>query len=382
MNKILKFSIALITIIIIILLALSFRGIKHEDEDILEQKLLVSQIENLNKQLSETEEDLKRVITRYAGEDPSVFEKEISMLELSREAQEYLNEMLRKEKGIAYEDILEQVMDKDDQLSRLRQERDRLLSMLPEPDIVEEGDNHYDLAMRYLIERHDLSAAEAQRLVERVALFEHLLPGFIVYHFYDGNDYGTSVLQGTASQSPNFIRERFINQIIKEKTEAIEIQQRLVIELHELDIRKNMLLSQISTLEKERREMLETLDQISLISKEKEIMLSSLYYYAGTVSNLREAGIINVSIFGKPSLRDIDQISEDFRTIDLTMADRIIIEARELGIDKIQRIHILPDLYEQGRDFNLNLAPDGSVFEINILNKNRMKLEKIIIAVQ
>ncbi len=354
---------------------------KTESEAISEQQKLVQQIESLNQELAETEEDLKRVITRYSKDDPELFKSEVSQLELTPEAQEFLNEKLKKEEGITYEEIIEQVMLKDKELSSLKRERDRLLSMLPQPDVVEEGDNHYDLAMRFLIDKQGLSPEDARKLVERVALFDHLLPGFIVYHFYDGTEYGSSVLQGTASQSPNFIKERFVNKLIKERNEAIDMQKELTAELQELEIRKNMLTSQIASLETERKEILETLDQITLVSQEKDIMLSSLYYYAGPVSKLKEDGIISVSIFGKPSLKNVD-IIEKYQTIDLDMAGKIIIEAGELGMEKVQRINILPDLFEQGKDFSINLAPDGSVFEISILNKKRLKLEKIIIAVQ
>ncbi len=354
---------------------------KEESEEISEQQRLVQQIESLNQELAGKEEDLRRVVTKYSKDDPETAREEITRLALTPEAEAFLSDKLQKEEGISYEEIIEQVMQKDRELSSLRQERDELLSRLPQPDTVEPGDNHYDLAMRFLIERQGLPPSDAQKLVERVALFDHLLPGFTVYHFYDGTDYGSSVLQGTATQSPNYIKERFVNQLTKERNEAIEMQKQLSMENHELEIRKSMLTSQIESLETEREQILQTLDQITLVSQEKDIMLSSLYYYPGSVSGLKEKGIIGVSIFGKPSLKNID-IIDKYQTLDLDMADRIIIEASELGIKKIQRIHILPDLFEQGKDYNINLAPDGSVFEISLLNKKRFKMEKIIIAVQ
>lgn len=381
MHTILKALIILIAIIAVLLIIFRVKPPESEHPHISEQQQLVQQIETLNQKLSQTEDDLRRVITRYSKEDPQLFHDELSHLQLTQEAQDFLSQMLEKEEGISYEEIVQQVIDRDREISALRRERERLLALLPQPDIVEEGDNHYDLAMRFLIERQDLSPSEAQKFLERVALFDHLLPGFVVYHFFDGIDYGTSVLQGTAKQSPNFIKERFMNQLIREKNEAIEMQKQLANELQELEIRKNMLYSQISALETERQNILEALDQISLLSKEQDIMLSSLYYYAGSVSKLKDDGIISVSIFGKPSLKNIE-IIEDFKLIDLDMADRIIINAEEIGIKRIQRIHVLPDLFEQGKDFTINLAPDGSVFEICVLNKKRLKLEKIIIAVQ
>lgn len=382
-TKIIISSIILILVMILIIsIFYRFRSKPYPSESITEQQMLVSQIEEINRKLRETDGDIKEIFISHMDPKPSNIEDKITTLSIGDKAKDYLRELISTEESIEYEDMVRRVMQKDDEILMLRRELSRLSSMLPQPDIVQRGDNHYDLAMRFLTDQKGLPPREAQRLVERVALLEHLIPGFIVYHFYDGFDYGTSVIQGDAEQSPNYVRERFFNKLIKEKNEAIEKHAELYEELQELNVRKTILQDQIAVLHEERSGLLTTLDQIRLLGTEKDIMLSSLYFYAGTVSDLRNNGIISVPLFGRPKLRDINPIMNSFTTFDLDKAERIIIEAKDLNIDRINRIHILPDIYEQGKDYKINLAPDKSVFEIIILDKDRFKLERLIIAIQ
>lgn len=72
-----------------------------------------------------------------------------------------------------------------------------------------------------------LEKKRAMELVERTALFDELVPGFKVWNFYTGDEYGTSVTQGTARISPNTLIRSAKKKLVDARDEAISERDQL-----------------------------------------------------------------------------------------------------------------------------------------------------------
>jgi len=354
---------------------------KETKETVANQQQKAEQLAQASRRLAEKKDAIKDIIALH-NQNPSLdLSEEVQRLDLSPDAGEYFLKRLQQEKKLAYGDLLDEMSKTDSKLQELREQIARLQSSLPEPQLVKAGDNHYDLAMNFLIERKSLTAKQAQQMVERVALFEHLVPGFLVFHFYDGEDYATSILQGEANVSPNTLRKRFINRIIKQKEQALQQVDAMNKQVQELERRKQALAGQIALLQDEKERLVNEMDKINLTSQEQAIRLSSLRYTVGTLEELKERELVSVSIFGKVHIKDHDGI--DFNELlDLSQAQKIMIEASDHGLKRISSIYLLPNVFEQGQDYVIQLAPDMTACELQILKPDRFRMERILICLK
>jgi len=98
---------------------------------------------------------------------------------------------------------LKEIIQKNDEISSLKEEIFKIQQQLPKPYDVKKGDSHYKVCLKYLTEVEKLPKDKADELIDKVRLIEELLPGFQVWLFYKDNTFGTFVTQGKAKISPN-----------------------------------------------------------------------------------------------------------------------------------------------------------------------------------
>jgi len=360
-----------------------------EKSQVEKMQKMASKIEQLNSEIEKKENAYRKILTEYGLKgDKELNAEEWDMLQLNDEQRKLLESRLASEKDSSYKALIQEILDKDDELKALRNEINDLQQQLPKPVIVKQGDNHYDICMKFLVEQKGLSPKDAQKLVERVNLLEYLLPGFEVWLFYDNNTFGTFVTKGTAEMSPNQIKKYYKTKLINERDKAMEKAYKLQEDVASLENRKKELLSQLAELEKEREALNMKISNLSnkntsLVeqNKEKEKRLNSVYYHVDTYSNLKKKKIVDRVLFGRPQLKKFNAVSFE-QIIDLRNADSIVVSAAELGLEKIKKVYVMPRHFIENKDYKVDLTTDRQKAVIYIINPTKFMMSKVLIAIK
>jgi hypothetical protein len=117
-----------------------------------------------------------------------------------------LEDMLRQEQDVSYQGLLKRIIERDDEIAKLHEEVDKLQRVLPKPYDVKRGDNHYKICFKYLTDVEKVPKDSTDKLIDRVALIDELVPGFQIWLYFKDGVFGTFVTQGKARISPNTFR--------------------------------------------------------------------------------------------------------------------------------------------------------------------------------
>jgi ABC-type phosphate transport system auxiliary subunit len=222
-----------------------------EDKEIHDLSQKAAELDKLSQQVNTTGAEQVRKLKEAGVNDvrPSA-----ATLQLTDEQKQALEERIKAEKNSSYQALLQEVIDKDNEIKDLNGKIARLRAVLPRPDVARENDSHYGLAMRFL-RRKGVPEEKARELISRVLIMDKLAPGFEVYHFYNNGVYGTWVSQGRAPVSPTELQAEAKAKVEGERDEAKERAQKLQEELADLNAQKEKITADIESLRTEKENM-------------------------------------------------------------------------------------------------------------------------------
>ncbi|NOY22335.1 MAG: hypothetical protein GXO70_02330 [Acidobacteria bacterium] len=359
---------------------------KHQVE---KMQKMAAKIDQLDGQLNQKEAEYRKILTQYGLKgDKQLTDEQWQMLSLTSEQRKMLQSRLNKEQDSSYKAVLQEVLDKDQEIKDLRTEIDTLREQLPKPVVVKEGDNHYDLSMRYLIDQKGVNTKDAQKLIERVNLLNYLVPGFEVWLFYDGGTFGTFVTQGTANQSPNQIKKYYKTKLINERNTAQQEASQLKDDVNELERRKAELTTQLAELEQAKVELSGQVQNLNSRNKrlstqntEKERRLNSVFYHVDNYKALAAKKVVGRFLFGRPQLKNFNAVTFE-KSLDLRQSDSITLTAADAGVKQIHSIYVMPRSFVKDKDYKIDLAPDKSTAVIYIVNPGKFQMSKVLFAIR
>lgn len=365
----------LIVALIVMAYFLIFKGISRTDSSaqIRQMQELTQKVQEMEGDVKEKEDeifDLTEEVKEKTGEESLG----VNTLDLSEQEKEILEKRIKEEKDVSVKSLLEDILEKNEEIRELKAKIVEIEKLLPIPHIVKRGENHYMIAMDFLINEKKLEKKKAMKLVERTAVFDELVPGFKVWNFYTGDEYGTSVTQGTARISPNTLIRRAKKKLVDARDDAIAERDQLGEDIKVLEEKRKEIIEQVDSL---------TQEKVSLIGKVSElnVQVNSLFYLLDSQKNLKKKGILKGGFLRSTKLRDV---SPEFFTmsVDLRSGNQITISASELGLKKIKKITLYPKFLRVGTDYKIEIAPDKQTASLTILETAKFKNERIVIAVK
>ena len=93
---------------------------------------------------------------------------------------------------------------------------------------------------------------------------------------------------------------------------------------------------------------------------------NSLYSHADSDQNLKR-------------LRDVKGVSYD-QSVDLSQETSIALDPRAYGLEQIRSVRLLPAIYEEGRDFSVEIEEDHSGARLHILDPDVFKGKEVLLA--
>lgn len=305
---------------------------------------------------------------------------EANLLLLTAEQKQALEARVRIEKDSSRKGLLREILEKDAELQALDSQLAGLRAALPEPEPVRANDSHYGMALRFLRARGQ-SEAEARRTLSRVPIFERLLPGFEVYHFYHQGEYGTWVSRGRAAISPRDFARLDPDLPVSERDAARAVGQRLRREVALLEAERRSVEREVAALQAERARYIEGRTALQSENARDLARLNSLHYLVGVRDQLEAAGIIVVPFFGKDHSGPNWNDAAFTQHLDLRAGSRLSIRAQDLGLKEIGQVSVVPGSYVAGEHYILALSPDRQAATIELLALPRFKNDKVVFAI-
>jgi hypothetical protein len=372
-------ALALVIVVLAILLFKGPAGPKVSPK-MKQMEETVQQIQQLETSIQEKQNEVFTILNEYkkkTGEDLP----EVNIMNLTPEQKKVLEDKIKNEKDVSIKSLLQDILDKNSDIQNLNARVQELETLLPKPHLVEKGENHYQIAMNFLLNEKGVDKARAMELVERTALFEPIVPGFKIWNFYAEDEYGTFITQGTAPISPNQIQRKVKKELVDAKDKAVAEKEKLQSDINEMEERRIELISQLDLLNQEKQNMLSRMSDLNDQNQEMQTALNSVRYALGRTKILAEKGIIKGGFLRATKLQKVDAALFD-RSLDLRNDPVIVVNASELQLARISDITIYPAYFKAGTDFKVEFDATRQNATVTFLDANKFMSEKIAIAVQ
>ena len=320
---------------------------------------LLTQLQQDRTQIDLTSDTMMKRIemfnaSRKPGERTLQF-SEIFTQDLNPEQRDVLDTLVQQEKDISYKALLEKIIADRDAIRDLQEKVMHLEQTLPDKFVVaRRGDSHQKLAMAYLTSEAQLDEAKAKEHLKQIDQTDELLAGNQVWFFYDPqkDTFRTYVTAGDAGQTPVTVRRARTRQLVKERN-AYKKERDTA---HE----------QVASLQQDKSHL------------EEEIVTrqNSLFYHADSDQNLRQQGVLT-SVLKR--LRDVKSVSFD-QSVNLSQETTIALDPRTYGVEQIRSVRLLPAIYQEGRDFSVEIEADRSSARLVILDPEVFKGKEVLLA--
>jgi gas vesicle protein len=301
-------------------------------------------------------------------------------MQLTEEQKAKLEERVKAEKDSSYRALLQEVIDKDKEITDLNDQMAKLRAVLPKPELARSGDNHYSMALRFL-RKKGISEEKAKTLINKVNIMEKLAPGFEVYNFYSNGVYGTWVTQGHAKISPNDLVREEREKVEGERDTAVAENEKLQEDVNDLQNEKSRLSGEIDDLRVERTKLISDMNDLAATNEGQKAKLNSLHYVVGDRDKLKADGVIIIPVFAKDRAGANWSDKVFTKSLDLRSTDELTFTAADAGVKQISKVNVVPGSLEKDKHYTLTIAPDKQSATVKILVKDRFVNEKVVFAV-
>jgi len=381
-SKRIYYIIGALALVIVVLAYFAFKGPAGPkvSPKMKQMEETVQQIQQLESSIQEKQNEVFSVLNEYkkkTGEELP----EVNIMNLSPEQKKVLEDKIKNEKDVSIKSLLQDILDKNSDIQNLNTRVQELETLLPKPHMVEKGENHYQVAMNFLLNEKGVDKARAMELVERTALFEPIVPGFKIWNFYAEDEYGTFITQGTAPISPNQIQRKVKKELVDAKDKAIAEKDMLQNDINEMETRRSELISQLDLLNQEKQNMLGKMSELNDQNQEMQTALNSVYFALDLRKSLNERGIIKGGFLRSTKLQKVDTAMFD-KSLDLRGDPKITVAASAFQLGKIKDITIFPSYFKIDTDFKVEFDETRQNATITILDVKKFMSEKIAIAIE
>ncbi|MEN8222089.1 MAG: hypothetical protein ABFR36_02415 [Acidobacteriota bacterium] len=350
------------------------------DSRIDQMSSLVKKVRTLEDSIQANQNDILNLVGEYrnkTGKNLPI----LDVINLSEEERLLLEEKISTESNISIKNLLAEILAKKSEILELNMHIKSIEKFLPKPHVVTEGENHYQVAMDYLLNIKGIEKNEALELVERTFLFEPLIPGFKLWNFYSNGEFGSFISQGNASISPNTVSRREKRKLTDARDSAIEERDSMAEDIKTLRSKRDNILLQISSLNNEKKHLLKRIEELNLENSAIVRTVNSLHYIIDTKKNLVRGGVLRGGFLKSLKLQSI---SPELYTnsVDLRSEKDITFNSDNLNLKKIRRIRVFPKFYKTNIDYKVKFMENKKFAQLKILNSDKLKNERIVIAVE
>lgn len=292
--------------------------------------------------------------TRQPGQETLQF-SELFAQDLNPEQRDILNTMVAEEKDVSYKTLLQKIIADRDTIRQLQEKVAHQEQTLPDQFVIaKRGDRHRTLAMNYLTSEAKVDEAKARSLIRQVDQTDELVPGNKVWFFYDQKDdtFRTYVTRGDALQTPVMVRRAKTKELVKERDTFRTERDVAAGEAAAKEAARAALESEMATRE------------------------NSVFYHAASSASLKDRGVLSPVL---KKVQDTNGIGYD-ESVDLRVKTTIDLVPERYGLQEIRQVRLLPEIYREGRDYNVETTDDYRNARIVILQPEVFKGKEVLLA--
>ena len=292
--------------------------------------------------------------TRKPGQETLQF-GEIFAQDLGPEQRDVLNTMVAEEQDVSYKALLTKIIADRDTIQQLQEKVAHQEQSLPDQFVIaRRGDRHRTLALNYLTQEAKLDEAKARSLLRQVDQTDELVPGNKVWFLYNPQDdsFRTYVTRGEAKVTPVMVR--------REKTAA------LVKERDTIRTERDAAEQQAVATEQARAQL----------ESEMQTRENSVYFHAASQTSLKDRGVLSPVL---KKVTNVNGVGYD-ESVDLRVKTTIDLVPERYGLNQIRQVRLLPDIYEEGRDYSVETTADFKNARIVILQPEVFKGKELVLA--
>jgi len=341
-----------------------------------------------------SDEMMQRIEAFNASRGPNERKIQFSELfysDLDPEQRDVLEKLLQEEKTPSYRNLLSRIIEDRKSVQSLQERVVRLEQQLSDKFVIaHKGDTHHKLAHDYLI-GEGLTEEQTKDILNQIDLSEDLLPGFKVWYNYnkEDNTFKTYVTQGEAGQTPLAVKRALKRKLIGERDAAMakaaalehtkttlerDVAQ-LETDVRGLEDRRSQLEVNVADLEARNSDLQTRGDRLE---SDLAYRQNSLYYHVESERELAKQGILTRFL---KNLKDVKGVSyED--ALDLRQARSITITPGAYGLKSISGVELWPEIYQEGRDYTVQVSQDGGNATVVINDPNIFRQQRVLIAVR
>lgn len=340
---------------------------------------VVTRIRNLETDMNERQKEIFALMEKYRKDTGKTLPVS-NLMNLTGAEKQLMEERIRQEQDVSTKSLLSEIVSRNNEISELKKQVKDLEAILPAPHEVQKGENHYQIALNYLTAEKQLAKEDALSAVEKVNLFEPLLPGFKVWNFYSNGVYGTFVTQGEAQVSPNTMARRAKKQLVDARDEARSQRDKLQTDIEVLASKRQELIQQLELLGQEKENVIQRLGEMNQINAQLQQNISSLHYALDTRKNLKERGILKGGFLRSTKLTAVSP--EVFNnSVDLRSVQVISITAQALNIPEINDVTLYPGFFKEGVDYRIEISENGASASLILMTPEKFQGERVVLAI-
>lgn len=345
-----------------------------------EIRRMVGKVQKLEHEIADNQYRVFKLLFRFKEETGQELSY-LNLLNLSKEEKKLLEKRIKNEKRVSVKSLLSTILGKMEEIAYLQEKMNRLESKLPAPVVVAEGQNHTRIALEYLTGVVGLSPGKADDVVRKTILCDYLVPGFKVWNYYMNGDFGTYVTQGNAAVSPGQMQRMFRHRIMTQKQEMKKKNESLTEDVVRLTNHNAGLNGQLVQVSHKHEELSSRFDHLNEQYETLATSWNSMLYSVDHEKDLIKQGVIKRGFLGQPVLKEIAG-DRNFFALDLRKSRKIHVNTSGLMKKKIRDVNIYPRFIQKDVDYRVSLDEKEKNATLTILNPEKLKNERVLIAVK
>lgn len=335
------------------------------DELAQELARLQQDVQNKNREIG----SLLKAYERQGGSLPDGFGPD-----LSEEQRKLLSQRFQQER-LGLKSTLQDILDRDREISVLKRRMTQIDSGGgPTSILARAGDTHMGIVRTFLNKR-GVAAAETARLLSQVSLHPTLVAGNRVWIYLRAGILGTWVTAGDSRLNTSTGTSPTSRVAVTGSRDAVKKVRALEVAMAEMERERVVLAKENATLRADIGHWSQQADEARQIAR---AAVQAARYLAGSKDELRRWGVIAGNWIRGTHVQRLEGLD----MLDLTKSSQIVVSAADHGLQRIEKVELLPGGFVHEQDYVVDFFEGGAYARVALLDLDKFKNSAFVVVLE
>jgi hypothetical protein len=227
--------------------------------------------------------------------------------------------------------------------------------------------------MNFLV-KQGVPAKKAYEIVSQISLQDALVPGFRVWTYYQNGQFGTWVTRGKATITPQDHAKKVLALLEESRDKALKDLADTQSERDALRVATEEREAALARSAEELKAMTETAEQQRAEVQRRELEANTLHFIVGSKKALVKNKLL------EKNMRRWNPAIDHMSTLNLLESQVIPIDAASLGLKKVKKVTLVPEIFKAGVDYAVQVG--GPTATLQITTPDKFKQNRFIVVVE